>query len=288
MKIKFMPFIGFLLVIFSLLFISALESDWINGFNSATGEVREGGDVPSDYFGEIKCEHSPCSFTVAGISIGFADVTSEGQVNNISAVLASNLSCSENYAARKTVSIPCSDCTFFSGEDNSNEISDIAGFGGYARLVGDDEETTPVINCIDGDNGQDIFNKGTVSFVDEFGQSYEEEDYCKEHFFNLYLVEYSCEGNTLLKKKSYPCSDSKCIDGACKKSNTCTDSDGGKDYFTKGTVTAEYPDGSIIENTDLCVWGVLQEFYCEDGSIKLSSDICSNSVCSDGACGCRD
>jgi len=285
-KKKIVFLFGIFFVIFSLLYISAFENNWINGFNPITGEVREGGNVLLKYYGEVRCESYPCSFIFGGVSIGFADKTSGGAGNNIPAVLSSNLSCSGDYIPKKTVSVPCSDCPLFQGGSSGNGVTDFVGFGDSAGLIENGGETIPVINCIDSDSGSDIFNKGTVKFVDEFGQSYEKEDYCKEDFFTSQIIEYSCEGNTLLKKKSYSCLGSECIDGACKKSITCIDSDSGKDYFSKGTATVEYSDGSITENTDLCVWGVLQEFYCENGSVNLASYTCSNSICSDGACGC--
>ena len=140
MKTKNISFIWILLVIFSISCISALESDWINGFNSRTGEVREGGNIPSNYSGEIKCESSSCSFTIDGKSIGFAYKTAEDQVNNVRAILSSNLSSSvsyvstlyfalssQNYATWGNASLPCADCIFFPGDYNGDGTSDFFG-----------------------------------------------------------------------------------------------------------------------------------------------------------------
>ncbi|HUW71723.1 MAG TPA: peptidoglycan-binding protein [Candidatus Humimicrobiaceae bacterium] len=60
---------------------------------------------------------------------------------------------------------------------------------------------------------------------------------------------------------------------------TCTDSDGGKDYYVKGTVTY----GSTV-NTDTCsASGYLFEQYCLNGNPVQGTYWCPND-CKDGAC----
>ncbi len=61
----------------------------------------------------------------------------------------------------------------------------------------------------------------------------------------------------------------------------CVDSDEGKDYSVKGTVTyndQEYNDTCDDDDT-------LKEYYCEDGELKSETHACgSGYICQDGAC----
>jgi outer membrane murein-binding lipoprotein Lpp len=67
----------------------------------------------------------------------------------------------------------------------------------------------------------------------------------------------------------------------------CTDSDGGKDYATAGTMT----DINGIEDSDSCSTnenypGRLYEVYCkEDGKHGRETYDCPSGVCQSGACG---
>jgi len=84
-----------------------------------------------------------------------------------------------------------------------------------------------------------------------------------------------------------------CKDGTCLKEPEikCTDSDGGKNYYVKGTTTY----GSV-NKTDSCVSGAcevgkpcypkgyLQEYFCSEIGIKSESFECPNDCSNDGAC----
>jgi hypothetical protein len=63
----------------------------------------------------------------------------------------------------------------------------------------------------------------------------------------------------------------------------CTDSDGGKDYNKKGTIT--YFDGYTQTKTDFCTGAnkELSEYYCNGNSAAATTTICSQ-ACVDGAC----
>lgn len=71
------------------------------------------------------------------------------------------------------------------------------------------------------------------------------------------------------------------------KPATCTDSDGGKDYYVKGTIT-EKRDGQTYTHTDFCYAGgsVLSEYFCplsrED--FGVSEDFTCPYGCEDGEC----
>jgi len=308
MKRKTIFFTGILLILFlvSLLTVSLVsaswfgdffgkitgkvvgDENWINGFNSQTGEVRDGGIIPSTYEGEIKCEHYPCSFTLNGISIGFADATSEGQVNNVRAVLSSNVPevytiyyalSSENYAVWRNTSVPCADCTFFPGDYNGDGVSDVVGIEGQTR--------EPEVICTDTDGGKDYFTKGNATIA---GVS-EKEDYCHDVFGEKELIEYYCEDDQI-KEESYSCpTNFECIDGACKSNNivSCTDTDGGNDYFTRGEVDLLGQSGETAKLEDYCKFSLdssvqtLVEYSC-NGNNPSSEEYQCNYKCDDGAC----
>jgi len=66
----------------------------------------------------------------------------------------------------------------------------------------------------------------------------------------------------------------------------CEDSDGGKNYYVKGTVEGLL-DGELNKRTDHC-GGInselLEEFYCDEGNIEVIHAYKCPNGCSDGAC----
>ncbi|RKY95608.1 MAG: hypothetical protein DRQ03_08640 [Candidatus Hydrothermota bacterium] len=83
-----------------------------------------------------------------------------------------------------------------------------------------------------------------------------------------------------------------------KPTGECRDSDGGRDYYKKGTVTlTKSLDGKVkyLESrTDTCTYctglgpdtatcGAVVEYYCEGNQIKSETFVCPNG-CKDGAC----
>ena len=83
-----------------------------------------------------------------------------------------------------------------------------------------------------------------------------------------------------------------------KKAHPCTDTDGGRDYYKKGTVTLRDISSNEIlkEETDCCTGFdtatdcgpeysdiMVIEYYCENNEIKSESHNCPNK-CKDGAC----
>lgn len=66
---------------------------------------------------------------------------------------------------------------------------------------------------------------------------------------------------------------------------SCTDTDGGKNYYSKGNVkyNLNFPD-NIYEIMDSCSGSTLNEYYCDDqGNAQTEYYSCPNG-CSDGAC----
>ena len=76
-----------------------------------------------------------------------------------------------------------------------------------------------------------------------------------------------------------------CSAGACvSNSYTCTDSDGGKTYSTKGNVVASSPTSSI-DVTDLCSdSSKLVEYFCNPDKTQSGETYTCPNGCSNGAC----
>lgn len=122
--------------------------------------------------------------------------------------------------------------------------------------------------CTDSD-GLDFFVRGTVDMgTQEFT------DYCSGSM----VVEYTCEDNEV-SKVNHSCENG-CSDGACMEGSgdSCTDTDGGVEYFQQGSVTS---DGEVLE--DECRGETVLEYYCGDGLVHLKEFLCPNG-CSDGRC----
>jgi hypothetical protein len=168
--------------------------------------------------------------------------------------------------------------------------------------------------CTDGDGGLNYYVKGLTT--DANGQRW---DRCVDPAGNYdynWLREYYCTPNGTMDAQEYQCIDG-CDNGACYTTanannaataaapttatqapqtettpaaptpatvNGCTDTDGGIDYYDKGTVT----DKAGTTKTDFCVIGrsdqQLREYYCGDNGYIQSQDIGCVNDCEDGAC----
>lgn len=149
----------------------------------------------------------------------------------------------------------------------------------------------PFYSCSDTDGGINYDNQGTVTYTYRtwWSRTTKTRTYTDRCYRN-YLYEYYCQNNRL-RVSRYTCpSGSKCEDGKCKKeipTYVCKDSDGGKDYYTKGEVphVEGYP-----ENIDKCLDSkTLLEFFCtiENGKDVWANErfTCPNNYeCKEGAC----
>src|SRR3989338_1788113 len=145
--------------------------------------------------------------------------------------------------------------------------------------------------CTDSDNGKNYDVKGTTSWCpsnDAMGIPCTAFiDNCADNI----LTEGYCDGEQVSTEK-YACPNG-CKDGACVNatSTTCTDTDGGKNFFVKGTVDY-YKDGVLQYTiTDNCHNPpyedvMVVENYClEDGGTGAQTELCPNDYsCVDGAC----
>jgi hypothetical protein len=157
-------------------------------------------------------------------------------------------------------------------------------------------------SCSDSDGGANYAVKGTVtakipSFI-IFSKTVSYTDSCSwVRDKGTMLTEYSCKGDNVLRQ-TIACPN--CKDGVCPTTAptnvTCTDSDGGKNYYVKGKINLEELGGSG-SGIDTCVTPIdnhtsmpgdtgthlLESFCC--GGICSSNEIykCPNG-CSNGAC----
>lgn len=152
--------------------------------------------------------------------------------------------------------------------------------------------------CQDSDSGKDYDKKGKVS-VSGSGSSGTYYDIC----FNSgkILHEWYCQGDQV-QKDEYECPID-CVDGACVDKvsttetvnetidpdelpgNTCIDSDGGLEYYTKGTAETR-GQNSAGRYYDLCFNSgkVLHEWYCKNGKQIAKMEYECPKDCVDGAC----
>ena len=127
-------------------------------------------------------------------------------------------------------------------------------------------------NCTDSDGGKNYYVWGKV--IDKNGQ--EHVDWC----VGSRLEEFYCNENGTAESIYYFCYYG-CAHGACLNKSPCSDTDGGKNYYVKGTLRTKYG----VEIADQCInRSSLREYYCEDdGGVGMVDYTCTY-ACSDGAC----
>ncbi len=132
--------------------------------------------------------------------------------------------------------------------------------------------------CVDSDNGDDYYIKGTVN--NALGVT--TQDSCVN---STLLNEHSCPENSSqgTKVTAYNCP-SGCENGACKY--ICTDSDGGINYFKRGTMM-ESVGSSSNSATDNCISErILSEYYCPTPGVNDANSLTYTCqvACENGAC----
>ena len=135
--------------------------------------------------------------------------------------------------------------------------------------------------CSETDDGKDYYTKGTTtgSLNGDYG------DYTDECYNNREVEEYYCDGNEV--KSTIHICDYGCEDGACVEqggsSQTCDETDDGRDIYTKGTTRGEL-NGDQGAYTDYCYDGyTLVEYYCDAGEV-ISEHIQCPTYCDSGEC----
>lgn len=144
------------------------------------------------------------------------------------------------------------------------------------------------------DQDIDIYVKSTITFFDEdytdaciIGNLVHGDEVHECFGRECRLKEYYCN-NRILHRRQFEC-DYGCEDGACRRSarvENCTDSDGGIDYYIRGTVREQYAPGLFSEYTDVCFGeGCLFEYYCANDSAEgIICPLSNGCSCEDGVC----
>ena len=142
--------------------------------------------------------------------------------------------------------------------------------------------------CTDSDGGQNLYVKGsTTGWLN--GVNTTKTDYCSmNNALGNPLVEYYCMGYYLMGN-TYTCPNG-CFNGACLYANqTCTDSDGGLNFYARGTV-AGWNNWMWASENDSCSGNNLTEYYCLGGINGLGTSMASTTFncgvrgCANGAC----
>ena len=128
-------------------------------------------------------------------------------------------------------------------------------------------------NCNETDSGKDIYHKGDTAKDNESAS-----DRCTN---STAILEFYCMNNSIVNETLECDAGYECDDGACiiekPKPLVCTDSDGGEDNSTKGTV--QYGGKNY---TDTCTMiNQVKEYYCQNNTVKsrtLSADWVSSAM----------
>ncbi len=158
-----------------------------------------------------------------------------------------------------------------------------------------DSSTTPTVihpACSDSDGGVNIYSKGTATGADSNDKKFTNRDYCSG---STGVMEYSClaaANGDILQVKYYECpSGYTCDNGACKETTTtkkCSETDGGKNKYTKGTNYIQYANGTnfVPPQSDYCEdTSTVAEFTCSGDQWDMTYESCpSGYTCDNGAC----
>lgn len=176
------------------------------------------------------------------------------------------------------------------------------------------EPTTLQPECTETDSGIDYGTKGTIkaNYYDSLDQRKRDFEYADRCFTrprldvaNMNYVDKCTKDEFCFMDEVYCTEDARpwrfdrehrcefgCEDGACKKAPACTDTDGGKDYFTVGKLSGG--GNPCFEGicSDSCYNGqsfggvgwAVSEWWCEEGKALRETYNCPSGSCTGGAC----
>jgi len=178
------------------------------------------------------------------------------------------------------------------------------------KNTGNDSSTGIV--CNDSDNGKDYHTAGQVTHGDGILINYDvcidsntvKENFCDNGYYNyeFYTCPRGCQNNACINENAYGTSTSSTSTAASATTTTpavsCTDSDGGKNYYAKGNGSGWNMDTEWVKFSDSCYKDsltnllsscsgntcYLAEKYCEGKYVKTESGIKCPYGCKDGAC----
>ncbi len=129
--------------------------------------------------------------------------------------------------------------------------------------------------CFETDGGKNYGEKGVS--IEPSG--YSAEDECVDE---ISLFEYFCDSRQLISSERYVCPQGySCLEGACIKSEDCSDPDQGINYYVTGATKI----GNTHTHEDYCSNNTLTEFYCDNGRIRSIVYACPLGYqCKAGSC----
>ena len=146
-------------------------------------------------------------------------------------------------------------------------------------------------SCTDTDGGERIYLKGKTYGQFTNGNSYENWDFCSgdgKQVAEQFCLYDSGTGGNYPNGKWINCPNG-CIEGKCVESTSCTDTDGGINYKTKGIVTTSY-NGNPSQWQDGCKNELeIGEYYCLNNWVASIGINCKEKygdgwACRDGSC----
>lgn len=137
------------------------------------------------------------------------------------------------------------------------------------------------MECTDSDNGRNVSVRGRTLVTKGLLTLFNQWDSCIDEGL---LREHSCAGNGSAISEDIECgSGFQCVSDRCIKSQ-CSETDGGKNYYKKGTVTFDDK-----EYEDWCVNGhEVREYFCYGNDVDSEDHdcgpgyICDNDRCVEG------
>ena len=182
---------------------------------------------------------------------------------------------------------------FFSGEYMFGGVGDPVPVAGQSKVyVGSS-------GCTDSDGGSNIHLKGITTGYSEENEYISKEDVCDStivdgDMFYGKLYEYKCVYNRVKEVEQtclYGCEDGACINisKVIEETETCTDSDGGSNYYKRGVTISTRGaaiDACLNKGSDLPEHqNTLNEYICnEDGDVYGGQNYECPYGCRDGAC----
>ena len=157
------------------------------------------------------------------------------------------------------------------------------------------------VGCIDRDGGENYYIKGSITgFNSDYPESLKAVDTC---YNSNTLKEHFCEKlngviDGTIQTKYINCQNG-CSDGACIAD--CTDTDNGRNYYLKGTLTyggiarediciveEVQGDHSVLLRAETCEGDncFINEYACGGTSFRKYNDFNCPNGCSNGACSC--
>ena len=178
---------------------------------------------------------------------------------------------------------------------------------GVCKKTTGNDSTTNVV-CNDSDKGKNYYVYGGVMHGDGNLTNYDvcidnntlKENFCDNGYYNyeFHTCPRGCQNNSCISENIYGTPTSPTSTIASTTSNNCIDSDGGKNYYSKGTGSGWNTDTEWASFSDTCYKDsltnlisscsgstcYLSEKYCEGKYIKTELGIKCPYGCKDGAC----